>query len=89
MPIYQFWKKKFNRNHYSPVQWRDNRAKVDKILFVLVMLYKSLHMVLVSGGSDNTDWKPGLLIFSSLVIFHHRMGFVWGRLMQGGGSRKR
>ena len=67
---------------YSPVKWRDNSAKVDKILFGLAILYKSLHIVLGNGGSDETGWNPGLLIFSSLVIFPHRMAFVWGRLMQ-------
>ena len=45
------------------------RAKVDKVLFILAMLYKSLHMVLGSAGSDKTGWKPGILIFSSPVIF--------------------
>ena len=35
-------------------------AKVDKILFVLAILNKSLHMVLGSGGSDETGWKLGI-----------------------------
>ena len=66
---------------YSPVKWRDNMAKAVKILFILAIAYKSLHMVCVGGGrggggSDETGWKPGLLIFSSLVIFPHRMAFV-------------
>ena len=39
---------------YSPVKWIDNRAKVYKILFILAILYKSLHMVLGSGGADET-----------------------------------
>ena len=59
---------------YSPVKWRDNRAKVDKILFILSIQYKSLHMVLGSGDSDETGWKPGLLIFSSPVIFSSLFG---------------
>ena len=37
------------------MKWRDHRAEVDKILFILAILYKSLHMMLGSGGSDETD----------------------------------
>ena len=31
---------------------------MDKILFILAIPYKSLHMVLGSGGYDETGWKP-------------------------------
>ena len=55
-----FGKKKLIGIPYSPVKWRDNRAKVDKILFILALQYKSLHIVLGSGGFDETKWKPGL-----------------------------
>ena len=48
------------------VKWWVNRAKVDKILFILAILYKSLYMVFGSGGSDETGWKLGLLVFSGI-----------------------
>ena len=32
-------------------------------------------MALGSGGYDETGWKPGLLMFSSPLIFPHRMTF--------------
>ena len=59
--------KLFNRNPFnSTVKWR---AKVAKILFISTILYKSLHMVLGSGGSDEAGWKPRLFVFSSSGIF--------------------
>ena len=59
--------KLFNRNPLnSTVKWR---AKVAKILFISTILYKSLHMVLGSGGSDEAGWKPRLFVFSSSGIF--------------------
>ena len=59
------------------MKWRDNKTKVDKNPLHLGTLYKSVHMVLGSGGSDETKWKPGLrvLIISSPVIIPHRMAF--------------
>ena len=60
-----------------------NKANVNKILYFLAILYKSLPMVFGSGGSDETGWKPGLLILSSSVIFPHRTAFVW---VGGGGG---
>ena len=75
--------KKIIGTPYSLVKWRDNRAKLDKVLFILAILYKSLHMGLRSGDSDKTGWKQGLLIFSSSpVMFPHNMVFVGG----GGGG---
>ena len=38
------------------------------ILVILAILDKSLHMVLGNGGSAETGWKLGILIFNSLVI---------------------
>ena len=73
-----FGKKKLSTEiSYSPVKLKDNRAEVDKILFNLAILYKNLHMVLGSGGSDQRGWKPEFfLIFSSPVVFPHRMAYV-------------
>ena len=34
-----FGKKKLTGIPYSPVKWRDYRAKVDKILFILAIIY--------------------------------------------------
>ena len=59
---------------------------MDKILFILAILYKSPHVVLGSGGSDETGWKAGILIFSSLGIFLHHMAFVLGLGGGGGGG---
>ena len=52
---------------------------MDKILFILAILSKSLHKVLGSGGIDETGWRLGLLIFSSPVILPHFKAFVLGR----------
>ena len=63
MPIHHFiiWKQVLKGILNSPVKWRDNRVKVDKILSILAILYyKSLHMALDSGGPDKTGCKPGL-----------------------------
>ena len=68
---------------YRPVKWRDNRTKVDVILFILAILYTSLHMMLGSGGSDERGWTPGIIIFNSQVILPLYMGLVWRRLLQG------
>ena len=35
------------------------KAGATKILFILAILYISLHMVLGSGGSDETGWSQG------------------------------
>ena len=43
-----FEEKKLIGIPYSPVKWT---AKVDRILFILVILYKSLHGVLGQKGS--------------------------------------
>ena len=43
---------------------------------------KSLHMVLGSGGSDETGYEPGLLIFSSPVMFTRYIAFALGRSVQ-------
>ena len=40
---------------YRPVKWSDNWAKKNKILFIFVILYKSVHRVLGSGGSDTQE----------------------------------
>ena len=49
--VHQF-RKKNNMNPLQPIKWRDKMAKVDKILFILAILYKPLHMVLGSGDAD-------------------------------------
>ena len=41
---------------YNLFKWRDNMAKLDKILFIVAILYKSLHMVLGSGGSESQGY---------------------------------
>ena len=41
---------------YSPVKWRDNRVKVDKILFI-----KTLHMVVGNGALMKQDENQGCL----------------------------
>ena len=64
---------------YSPVKWRD--------IFILAILYKSLHIMLGSGGSDQTGWKPWFLISSSPVIHSHRITFSRGG--GGGGTERR
>ena len=52
---------------------------MDKILFILAILSKSLHRVLGSWGIDETGWRLGLLIFSSPVILPLFKAFVLGR----------
>lgn len=52
-PVHQF-RKSLIEISYQPVKWRDNRAKLDKFLFILDILYQSLHMILGSGDSDET-----------------------------------
>ena len=54
-------------------------AKLDKILFLLATLNKSLHMLLRSEGSEKTGLKPELLIFRSSVILPHCMAFLCGK----------
>ena len=53
---------------------------MDKILFTLAILYKSLHMVMGNGGFNETGRKPRLLIFSSPEILRLR---IWP--LSGGG----
>ena len=52
-PVHQFWKKMIGIP-YSPVKWRDNREKVDKILTAQISTYG-----LGEFGFDVTGWKPG------------------------------
>ena len=68
-PLHQFWKK-VNRFFIVIALLIGGTIglKWTKYLFILAILYKSLHIVLGSEGSDETGWKPGLLIFSSQVI---------------------
>ena len=45
-PIFQFWKKELIGIPYGLVKWRDIRVKVEKMLFILAIMNKSLHIVL-------------------------------------------
>ena len=49
--------------------------------FSFQSLFTNVYMYGVGElSSDEPGWKPGLLIFSSSVIFPHYMAFVWGWL---------
>ena len=72
--------KKIIEISYSPVKWRDNRANVDTVLFILAILYKSRQMMLGCGSSGETGWKPGLKPKAAFLVWFFG-GFRCGYLL--------